>query len=159
MAAHRFARAKSTSPAKVIIGIGDAPVWWIVSPCERAWAASPARSRSPAAVIGCTAPSSRMVLIVAIAAAIATAANQNEPVTQIFDACSRKRSLPSTPARGWPLAIALPHALRSGLTPSGSQLLPLARRKPHRTSSRMRAASCSSQALRMSRAKVGSTSS
>ena len=55
--------------------------------------------------------------MVAMAAAIGTAENQNEPVTKTFFAPSRNASLPSTAARARPFAIALLQADRSGSHP------------------------------------------
>ena len=60
---------------------------------------------------------------------------------------------------GSPLAIALPHADRSGWIPSNDQLASRDRRSPARTSSRMSAAPSASQIARALRAKAGSGSS
>ena len=97
--------------------------------------------------------------MVAIAAAIGTAENQNEPVTNTCRAPSRNASLPSTAASGWPFAIALLQADRSGSTPIGSQLEPRCSRNPQRTSSRISAAPVASHSARRPRANPGSTSS
>ena len=103
--------------------------------------------------------SSFSAVMVAMAAAMGTAENQNEPVTKTFFAPSRNASLPSTAASARPFAIALLQADRSGSTPTGSQLDPRCRRNPARTSSRISAAPFSSHRVRSPRAKAGSTSS
>ena len=95
----------------------------------------------------------------AIDAAIAVAANQNDPVMNTSWAPPRNASLPSTAASACPLAIALLHADRSGRTPTGSQLEPSASRNPQRTSSRISAAPAASHTSRSPRANAGSTSS
>ena len=97
--------------------------------------------------------------MVAMAAAIGTAANQNEPVTKTFLAPPRNASRPSTAASARPFAIALLQADRSGSTPTGSQLEPRCSRNPARTSSRISAAPVASHSSRRPRANRGSTSS
>ena len=97
--------------------------------------------------------------MVATAAAIGTAENQNEPVTKTCFAPPRNASLPSTAASARPLAIALLQADRSGSTPTGSQLDPRCSRNPQRTSSRISAAPVASHSARRPRANAGSTSS
>ena len=86
--------------------------------------------------------------MVATPAAIAAAENQKDPVTKTLLAPSRNRSDPSTAASGWPLAMALLQADRSGRTPIGSQLDPRCSRNPHRTSSRINAAPVRSHSSR-----------
>ena len=98
-------------------------------------------------------------MIVATAAAIGTAWNQNEPVTKMREAASLNGADPRIAAIGYPFPMALLHALRSGATPSGSQLPPSFSRNPALTSSRTSAAPVRSHSARSSRANCGSTSS
>ncbi len=122
-------------------------------------ALSPARSNVPMCTMAGIAPSSLIAVIVAIAAAMGQAWNQNDPVTKMREAASLKLADPRTAASGYPLPIALLHALRSGATPIGSQLPPSFSRKPARTSSITSAAPIRSHRARNSRANSGSTSS
>jgi len=114
-------------------------------------ASRPSRKRWPLARICPTASTASSFRILAIAAAIDTLAVQKEPVVKMRVAPSRKRSLPVTAASAWPLAIALLQAAMSGRTPTGSQLPPISRRKPARTSSTNSAASAPSAPSRKRR--------
>ena len=69
-------------------------------PRAAACAMMPARSSRPSRSMVSTARSARSARIVATAAAIGTAENQNEPVTKIRLAPSRYALLPSTAASG-----------------------------------------------------------
>ena len=63
-------------------------------------------------------------------------------------AAALKRCAPTMAEIGWPLAIALPQQLMSGLTPSVDHELSRANRKPARTSSTISGTSAASQILR-----------
>ena len=105
------------------------------------------------------ASSARSALIVAIAAAMADAENQNDPVTKTLPAPSRNRSLPRTAASGWPFAMALLERRQVRPDARGSQLDPRCSRKPQRTSSRISAAPRRSHSSRSPRANGEQTSS
>ena len=80
-------------------GICTGPVWLIVDAVGRGLRGEPVAQPLPGALHRAPPrPRRASASIVAIEAAIATAENQNEPVTKICWAPSRKRSLPVTAA-------------------------------------------------------------